>query len=70
MALQGGAGGRQRAFTAALTLCYGVTDEIHQLFVATRQFDIVDMTADLTGGLIGGGLWFLGLRIPRLPHWW
>ncbi len=28
---------------------YGVTDEIHQLFVPMRHFDIVDIMADLAG---------------------
>jgi VanZ family protein len=38
------------AITAvALAAAYGVTDEVHQLFVPGRVFDARDMLADLTG---------------------
>ncbi len=34
------------------TILYGITDEIHQLFVWGRSTDILDVTADAVGGLI------------------
>ncbi|HEY6951426.1 MAG TPA: VanZ family protein, partial [Bacteroidota bacterium] len=42
------------ALLAALlfTILYGITDEIHQLYVWGRTSDILDVTADAFGGLI------------------
>lgn len=33
------------------TFLYGVTDEIHQLFVPTREFSLYDLMADASGGI-------------------
>lgn len=41
------------ALAAALAAGYGVTDEIHQLFVRNRYCDWRDALADAVGGLIG-----------------
>ena len=45
----GGAAGR------AIALCavYGVTDEIHQMFVANRMPDVADWCADVAGAVLG-----------------
>jgi VanZ family protein len=45
---------KQCALCAALlfTIMYGITDEIHQLFVWGRTTDILDVTADSIGGLL------------------
>jgi VanZ family protein len=45
---------RQCALCSALllTIMYGITDEIHQLFVWGRTTDILDVTADSVGGLL------------------
>ena len=32
---------------------YGVSDEIHQSFVATRQADVMDVVADFAGSVLG-----------------
>ena len=32
---------------------YGVSDEVHQLFVPGRQFEVADMVADAVGGAVG-----------------
>lgn len=32
---------------------YGVSDEIHQAFVPSRQFDLYDILADIAGGVMG-----------------
>ncbi len=32
---------------------YGISDEIHQYFVAIRQFSVADMVADGIGGVLG-----------------
>jgi VanZ family protein len=39
-----------------LTTLYGVTDELHQLFVPGRSADWKDAVADAVGGLIGAAL--------------
>ena len=36
-----------------ITGIYGLTDEVHQLFVPTRSADPFDLLADFFGGLIG-----------------
>jgi VanZ family protein len=36
----------------AVTPLYGITDELHQLFVPGRSCDVYDFLADLTGGAI------------------
>ncbi|HEY7954375.1 MAG TPA: VanZ family protein [Polyangia bacterium] len=54
--------GAQVALAAALGLAFGVLDEFHQSFVAGRNGnDPGDMTADLTGALLGA-LAFFALR--------
>ncbi len=50
---------------------YGVSDEIHQYFVPSRQADVFDALFDGLGGALGvlGYLWLekrLGL-VPRIP---
>ena len=39
--------------TLAIGVCYGVLDELHQLFIAGRSCDIWDVTADTTGIVTG-----------------
>lgn len=43
---------------------YGVSDEIHQAFVPSRQFDIYDLLADIAGGVVGaaGSMKYWGRR--------
>jgi VanZ family protein len=60
------AGGRgrpvpMRVFVAVLVFAalYGWSDEVHQLFVPHREFDVKDMAADVAGGGIGSGLFWL-----------
>ncbi|HOK90771.1 MAG TPA: VanZ family protein [Candidatus Hydrogenedentes bacterium] len=36
------------------TAVYGLSDEAHQYFVASRQADLLDWLADAVGGLAGG----------------
>ena len=35
--------------TLAWAAVYGLSDEIHQLYVPTRQFDVLDLLADVSG---------------------
>ncbi len=36
-----------------ITVAYGATDEVHQLFVPGRTADVYDLMADAAGGLAG-----------------
>jgi VanZ family protein len=50
----------QQAWIAfAVTLLYGVSDEIHQLFVPGRGFQYYDILMDGVGALIGLGVFAL-----------
>jgi VanZ family protein len=41
----------------ALTLGYGITDEIHQMFVPGRIASVADILADITGGMLGAWIY-------------
>lgn len=42
---------------------YGVLDEIHQLFVPTRYFTLVDVYADAVGSLVGVRLFLMVTKL-------
>jgi len=44
---------------------YGLSDEIHQLFVPTRSFDLADVLADVLGAFLVQ--WILCFRAWRIP---
>ena len=52
-------------YSSVLSSAYGVTDEIHQNFVPTRCFDIYDICADATGGILGAVSLILLLALVR-----
>ncbi len=54
----------RRAFVIAVVCAsaYGITDEIHQLFVPERMCDPVDWVVDTLGASLGAGLLFVVLR--------
>jgi VanZ family protein len=68
------------AWTAAAlaALVYGLSDELHQLLVPGRMFDLADLVADGVGGALGAAayLWLLrrhsqagtGDRLPALQE--
>src|SRR5436190_1885900 len=39
--------------TTVLSGLYGVSDEIHQIFVPPRQVEVLDVVADTIGGALG-----------------
>ena len=58
---QSGAKGK-KAIAAALAICviYGISDEIHQVFVPGRAFQVSDLAMDSTGSIIGiAAMWIL-----------
>jgi VanZ family protein len=56
-ALAGGLGrpvtARAMLLVVAFCALYGLSDEVHQLFVPNREFDPKDMAADIAGGGLG-----------------
>lgn len=46
-----------------LTLAYGISDEAHQLYVPNRSTDVLDLAADVLGGLLGA---MVARSAPRL----
>lgn len=50
--------------SVAFATVYGVSDEIHQSFVAARQLDVADGVANFVGSLIGatGAMWAAARR--------
>lgn len=57
----------RRAFAwAAVASAYGVTDELHQSFVAGRSCDVFDWLADTVGALVCVMLWLkLGAKVAE-----
>lgn len=54
---------RRACFVAIVCAsAYGVTDEIHQLFVPGRMCDPVDWLVDTVGATVGAGLLYVVLR--------
>lgn len=53
-----------KIMTVVICTLYGVTDEVHQLFVAGRHFDVVDIRNDA----IGASLAMLIISIPPLSR--
>lgn len=51
------------AVVMLLALAYGCTDEYHQRFVEGRSCDAMDLIADTLGGLIGGSVYVLIVKI-------
>lgn len=49
----------RHAVTVAATGCalYGLSDEVHQLFVPFREGDPLDLLADATGAMLGAWTW-------------
>jgi VanZ family protein len=52
----GGRGVRVWLGAAAVAALYGVTDELHQLFIPFRSADVEDAVADAAGALLGAAL--------------
>lgn len=59
----------RHAVIVAVTGCafYGLSDEIHQLFVPLRQGDPLDLVADFTGATLGAWTWRLAERRTVQP---
>jgi VanZ family protein len=47
------------------SIAYGVTDEIHQYFVPTRQMDALDLVADSIGAALAAGVLYAGIIRAR-----
>lgn len=59
-------GARIAAIALAITIGYGATDEYHQMFVANRTSDVLDLGADAIGACIAIVLcWAWGILAIR-----
>jgi VanZ family protein len=50
---------RLTATVVLLAVLYGLSDEVHQLFVPGRAFELRDLLADLIGSALGAGAYRL-----------
>ncbi len=50
----------------SVALIYGLSDEIHQLYVPHREFSWMDMLADGAGGYFGARLWMILMEKKKL----
>lgn len=57
---------KYKALIVILCFIYGVTDELHQMFVGGRTPDIIDIRNDVFGAL----LWVLCIEIKPLNKIW
>lgn len=60
----------KKAIAISLAICVicGITDEIHQLFVPGRAFQVGDLVIDSAGSIIGiAAMWFLYNRVQIKP---
>ena len=54
--------------TVLITVAYGISDELHQMFVPGRSADLHDVYADAAGGAIGLALCWVWGKI-HTPRW-
>jgi len=47
----------------SIAFLYGVSDEIHQIFVIGREVSLVDIIADSIGGFLGGWIYYKSLNL-------
>ncbi len=61
---------RRRVLCSLLiTTLYAGSDEIHQIFVATRTASLLDWLADFAGGAATAGLTIVLIRTPLFTSW-
>lgn len=55
----------RRIFIFALSICliYGISDEVHQLFVVGRSYEIIDIISDIFGSAAGAWIFLYKERI-------
>ena len=57
---------RVAAVAIGFAAAYGLSDEVHQLFVPARQFDWQDLLADVCGAALGTAAWWLWGILRRI----
>ena len=54
--------GRMASLAVAISVAYGISDEVHQMFVPGRTPDVMDVVADGAGALLAtGACWAWGI---------
>lgn len=56
--------------TAAISVAFGVSDEVHQMFVVDRKAEFGDLAPDLIGGLSGALIYLWGSFVTRAIREW
>jgi len=51
-----------------MTVAYGATDEFHQIFVPSRDSDVLDLAADGAGALVVSAIWYRWGRGEEKRH--
>ena len=51
--------------SALLSFTYAITDEIHQLFIPGRAFQLVDLAVDLAGIILGTVAFIILVKIIK-----
>ncbi len=61
---------RQNVIWFSILFCtfYGISDEIHQLFVEGRSFEFGDMIADAVGGALGASIFSMVRGMTDAGH--
>jgi len=59
---------RYFALVCLITACYGISDEVHQIFVPGRDASIYDWFADCTGAALATGLRLGVVRAVRVDR--
>ena len=54
---------RNYSFTFLFSALYALSDEIHQIFVPGRAFELSDLFLDISGVLLALFLWWLSIQI-------
>jgi hypothetical protein len=60
---------RRMLCSLLITALYAGSDEIHQIFVATRTASLLDWLADFAGGAVAAGLTILLSRTSLFTAW-
>ena len=60
---------RKVLLSLIITICYSISDEVHQYFVPGRDMRIFDVMVDSTGALIGVILLKIKNRLKKIHLW-
>ena len=59
---------RQALIAIGIGALYGLSDEIHQLWVPHRSFSLLDLAVDILAIAAGAAAWHIASRLPARSH--